>query len=67
MSNLPRSKPDVDTDTEHAVEALKQQDKIQKALKQTSSAPPAPRSAPQRQKVFLGAHVLLVLVFGGLY
>ena len=67
MSNLPRSKPDVVTDTEQAVEALKQQDKIQKALKQTSSAPPAPRSAPQRQKVFLGAYVVLVLIFGGLY
>ncbi|HEY6247891.1 MAG TPA: mechanosensitive ion channel family protein [Pyrinomonadaceae bacterium] len=67
MSNLPRRKPDLVTDTEHEVEALKQQDQIQKALKQTSSAPPAPSSAPQRQKVFLGAYVLLVLVFGGLY
>jgi small-conductance mechanosensitive channel len=67
MSNLPRSRPDAATETEHAVEALKQQDNIQKALKQTSSAPPAPRSAPQRQKVFLGAYVLLVLVLGGSY
>ena len=67
MSNLPRSKPEAVTDTEHAVEVLKQQDEIQKALKQTSSAPPSPRSAPQRQKVFLIAYVLLVLVFGGFY
>ena len=67
MSNLPRSKPHVVNDTEHAVEALKQQDKIQKALKQTSSAPPAPGSAPRRQKVFLGVYFLLFLVFGGLY
>lgn len=67
MSNLPRSKPDVRNDTEHAVEVLKQQDNIQKALKQTSSAPPQPTSVPQRQKVFLGVYILLVLVFGGLY
>ena len=66
MAHLPRSKPDAATD-EHAVEALKLQDKIQKALKQTSSAPPASRSAPQRQKVFLGVYFLLLLLFGGLY
>lgn len=67
MPNSARSKPDAATDTEHAVEVLKQEDKIQKALKQTSSAPPSPKSVPHRQKLFLGVYVIFVLVFGGLY
>jgi len=66
MPNLAESKRDAN-ETEHAVEQLKQQDKIQKALKQTSSARPTTRSVPQRQKVFLGVYILLVLIFGGLY
>src|ERR1043166_3589648 len=66
MPNLAESKRDAN-ETEHAVEQLKKQDKIQKALKQTSSARPTSRSVPQRQKVLLSAYIIFVLVFGGLY
>jgi small-conductance mechanosensitive channel len=67
MPNLLHAKQHDDAATDHAVKALMQQDKIQKALKQTAGVRPKTESVPQRHKVFLGAYTIFVVVFGGLY
>ena len=61
----PAARPGKDLDS--AVEELKQQGDIKKALQQTAGAQPAPSTVQKKQKFFLGTYVVVVFVLGGLY
>ncbi len=54
-------------DLDSAVEELKQQGDIKKALQQTAGAQPAPSTVQKKQKFFLGTYIVVLLVLGGLY
>jgi|GEM_PF-7023301 len=54
-------------DLDSAVEELKQQGDIKKALQQTADAQPAPSTVKKKQKFFLGTYVAVLLGLGGLY
>ena len=54
-------------DLDSAVQELKQQGDIKKALQQTAGAQPAPSTVQKKQKFFLGTYVVVLLVLGGLY